>query len=309
MKPVVYIDILFFVNLLINSLTLHLTSILLKHRISARRILFFASVLALYSSIMFFPRLGLFYSLVGKAAVLAISVTSAFPARSVCSALKSIAVFFAVNAIFGGVMLALIFCTDFGTRTEAVISNGEIYFNLKLSTVLLSVVPAYLTAYIVSAIRKQGIKKSHCIAEMTVVFRQRKIKISAFADTGCDLCEPFSGKPAVIISRLAARKLLPHGFFKALTKDTNNSDLGQYASAYRALPFFSINNKKGILNGFVPDGLFINNTEIPHCTVAVAFGSLCEDGAYEALFNPCILDFEKNPQAINFSQKGSDFYV
>ena len=188
--PIVYIDLLFLINFLFDTTVLYCTSLFLKRTISLLRLCITATILALYSTVMFFPQIHLLYSLAGKILILLISVRIAFPIQNFVTHLKNTAVFFSINSVFGGVMYALIFATDFGTTVGAAVSNGEIYLNIRASTIFLSAIPAFSAALVISHIRKQNEKLASRLSNIKIEFNGKTASGKCFADTGCNLCEP-----------------------------------------------------------------------------------------------------------------------
>lgn len=306
--PTVYIDLLFLLNFLMNTVTLFTASLFLGRNITLPRLSASAAILALYSSIMFFPALKLLFSVLFKGIILTVSVWLAFPSKKLSVIIKNTVLFFAVNAIFGGIIYALIFATDFGVRIGAAVSNGEIYLNISASSLLLALIPAYGIAYLVMHIRRQTLKTASNISDVQIQFKDRKIKIKGFADTGCFICDPISKAKSIIISKSAAKKLLPADFFEALTLGIP-VNLREYASKYRIIPYSTISEPHGILHAFVPDSLMLNGQAANKILVAVAKFPLCENSRFDALFNPDILNSETDtsvfPGDVAFSNKNS----
>lgn len=273
--PAVYIDLLFLINFLFDASILFCTSLFLKRTISIPRLCITAAILALYSTIMFFPQIHLFYSLAGKILILLISVSLAFPVHNFIIHLKNTAVFFSINSIFGGVMYALIFATDFGTKVGAAVSNGEIYLNIRASTIFLSAIPAFSAALVISHIRKQNERLASRLSNIKIEFNGKTVSGKCFADTGCNLCEPLSGKAAVIISHNLAKKLL--GYNNSFPPDR-----------FCILPYTTIGEKSGMLSGFHPNNIEIDGVAV-NAVLAIAKHQLCVNQQYDAIFNPDIL--------------------
>lgn len=292
MTPVVYIDMLFLLNLLMNSLTLYSTSLLLKRRVSVFRLLLTAAILAIYSCAMFFPNIVFLYSVIGKAVILTLATAIAFPTTIWGQLLKNTLVFFTVSGIFGGIIFALIFATDFGTAVGAAVSNGEIYLEINPSAIIFALLLSYLCIYVVSYIKKQAEIKKPNMATVEIQLFERKVKIHAFCDTGCGLTDPLTGYPAIIISPDAAKKLLPRRIFNSLKDGAEISDLDNFLPRYRVLPFSTIACKNDILHGFLPDMVFINRKNLQKCVVAISNNPLCNNAEFDAIFNPSILDID-----------------
>lgn len=278
--PIVYIDLLFLINFLFDAAVLFCTSLFLKRTMSLLRLCITAAILALYSTVMFFPQVGLLYSLAGKILILFISVRIAFPVQNFVIHLKNTAIFFSINAVFGGVMYALIFATDFGTKVGAAVSNGEIYLNIRSSTIFLSSIPAFSAALVISHIRKQNERLTPRLSSIKIEFNGKTLSGRCFADTGCNLCEPLSGRTAVILSQSFAKKLLGDTYLSL------NSSFPP--DRFCILPYTTIGEKSGVLSGFYPDSIEIDGVAV-YAVLAIAKHQLCTTGQYDAIFNPDIL--------------------
>lgn len=291
MKPVIYIDMLFLLNFLIDSVMLYATALFLKHSITGLRMLFSAAVAALYSTVMFFPQLSFLYSIMTKTILLFIISWLAFPSKTPTVILKNGLVFLGVNTVFGGIMFVLIFTTNFGTILGAAVSNGEIYLNISFELLIISTLLAYTIIYIIAYIKKQNLQNAKITVSLTIQFADKQVTVSALCDTGCTLCDPISGAPAVIIAPKIAKNLLPKEFIKG--------DLNTLGTKYRSLPFSTIDNSKGILDGFIPDKLIINGQEITHSVVGI---SKADVDTYSAIFNPKLLENNTQRKAVNIGE-------
>ncbi len=295
MKPVVYIDMLFLLNFLINSVTICTSSFLVRKKPSVLRLVFSAGFSALYSTFMFFPQISFLYSLLFKAFFLAFTAWIAFPAKRPLLILKNALIFFGVNLVFGGAAFFMIFCTDFGTKMNAAVSNGEIYLDISFEMLLFSTVLSYITVYIISYIKVQTAKTEKITATVTVIFNNRQITERALWDTGCTLCDPIFGYPAVIISPDCAKKLLSDNFFEGIFEKSENK--------YRILPFRTVDCDCGVLHGFLPDALIVDGTEISHSVVAVSKTSVARDSEFSAILNPKLLENKSQGKAVNNCEK------
>ncbi len=294
MRPVIYIDMLFLMNFMMNTLTLYTASLFLRRGISVFRLLLAVSVLALYSCMVFFPQIGFMYSILAKALILTCASFIAFPAKHWLTAIKNAIVFFVVSAIYAGIAFALIFATDFGTRVGASVSNGEIYLDIKASTLMKSAVISYICVYAVSYVKKATAIQSENIFDIKIGSGEKSISIKAFGDTGCGLCDPINDIPAIIITKAAAKKLLSHSVLRIVEGKGSAEEIRKCGIKPCVLPFSSIDNKKGVLYGFLPDEVFVNKTEVKNCIIAISDGPMCNNGEFDAIFNPLILNQRKD---------------
>ena len=288
MKPIVYIDMLFLLNLFMDTATIYSASLIIKRRISNLRLFLASSILAIYSCAMFFPMLKLFYTILGKLAILTFASFVAFPSKNFFSILKNAFVFFAVSGIFGGIIFALIFLTDFGTTVGAAVSNGEVYLDIKASTLLFSVAISYVAIYTISYIKNRTLNLGKLIHDAEIILFDHKLKISIFADSGCLLSDPIKNRPAIILSQKASKKLVPTQILKELSSSLPDiNQFGGYSQRYCALPFSTIDKKSGILHGFVPDSVMIDQKVTKACVIAISDKAL--NLAFDGIFNPILL--------------------
>ncbi len=313
--PIIYIDLLFLFNFLMNSLTLNVTSLFLKRNLSLIRLALASGFLALYSVVIFFPGLSFFSSLVAKICAVFLGVLISFPEKSGILILKNALLFFIINSIFAGVMFSLIFFTDFGLFMDAAVSNGEIYLNINASALILSIIPAYLSAFLISLVRKQNERLLPQISDMEISIKNRRVHIKAFSDSGCMLKDPISGFPAVIVSKKTAKKLLSEKTIKTLSGNFSLSDLGDFSTRYRPLPFSTISTH-GFLHGFIPDSLLIDNQRVEKVIIGISQNQLSTNHQFDAIYNSIILeDVSMQNEIPNLHQNADnlkrkeDFYV
>lgn len=299
MPPVVYIDMLFLLNMLMDTITICATALILRRNISLSRIFFASGLLSLYSCAMFFPYIHILYTFLGKIMVLSLATAIAFPSHSLGQFLKNTIIFVSVTAILGGIIFALIFSTNFGTTINAAISNGEIYLDIKASTLLFGLTISYICIYTISYVKERNFVQNPNIAKLEIALLGKSIHIFAFADTGCTICEPVRNMPAIIISPESAKKLLPSQILKALFDFSDFSDLGKYATRYCKIPFYTIDQRCGLLNGFVPDKVVLNKKTIKNCIIAIAENPLSQNAQFDAIFNPSILSDKNTLTQIN----------
>lgn len=277
--PVVYVDMLFLLNFFMDSVILITTSQFIKSPIKLCRIVLSSTLCAIYSCVMFFPRISFMYSAVFKLLFLILIMYISFPKMTPVKLIKNTIVFIGVNCLFSGLCFFLIFRTNFGTTVGSVVSNGEIYLNIAPSTLVFSTMLAYLIAWCISYIKKQNLIQERITMEITIYFNSKYVTVNALCDTGCTLCEPISSYPAIIIDRQTAEKLIPQ-------------EQDQHIQ-YRVFPFSTIDNKKGILNGFIPDKIIIQSGEIHQCSVAISNAVINQSGDFSAIFNPTLLETQK----------------
>ncbi len=303
MKPIVYLDMLFLINFLMDTLVLLGTAFLIRKPFSLWRIALGSSLSALYSTVMFFPQISFLYSVLFKAVFLFFSVWIAFPASTIKALFKNAFMFFASNLIFGGMMFFLIFATDFGTAMHTFVSNGEIYFDISSKTLIFSITLAYLVIYVISFIKRENIVASRKQVDITISFENRTVSLKALCDTGCTLCDPISGFPAIILSPKCAKQLFSKEFLCSIRENTIPAG---YETRLRALPFSTLDTHLEIMYGIIPDKILIEDKEIKKSIIAISTTDFEKKAGFSGILNPQIFDFYNNESACKFQAERNE---
>ena len=305
MRPVVYIDILFILNFLIDFILLYVTAYICKRRARLWRLTLGAALGALYSCLMFFPRVVPVVTVVGKlicsAVLVALSLNTWKPAKL----LRAYAVFWMVSAAFGGMVFAFAFFTNAGVNLGAVVSNGEFYMQISGGTLALAVLFSYAGIFAFTKLCRKNFAKDKIILSLRLTRGGKTVKIRALIDTGCELCDPLDGRPVMIVWQGAAERLLDRESRRKLTEYQcmaagNTPPCSEWScDEIRMLPFSSVGAEKGFLPAVRVDSaqdmggkyridgdFFMGIVPFP----------LSENGIYDAVLNPDILIQEGNTQ-------------
>ena len=143
MKPVVYIDILFIVNLIINYILLWTTAKVSKCRASSLRLIIGSALGALYAVVIFFPKFEIYYTAIAKFIFSMLLVAVTFNIERVARFIKVLSILYVVSFAFGGAALALFYFTNIGAFLGVFLSNGVIYL-ISWKTLAVSGIIAYL---------------------------------------------------------------------------------------------------------------------------------------------------------------------
>ncbi len=277
MSVKVYLDVLFLINFIINTSIIYIASLLLCRKIHTFRLLSAGTLLALYSCAMFFPDFSFLLTIISKTLILSFCTFIAFPSKALKQITKNTLTVFLTYGICGGVMYALIFLTDFGYKTGAAISNGEFYLNLSTTSLFIGFSVCIIFSLIFLKIFRQSRIKDAQLFNVRLIHSGKAEAFKVFGDTGCSITDCTNS--VMIIDNKTANKLLPSDFF---LKEEN-------CDKWRIIPYSTISQKSGVLMGFVPDEIYINNTLHKNITVAISKKLLTPNGEYNGLINPTII--------------------
>ena len=289
MRPTVYIDVLFFINLLINLILLYVSARLLSLKIKPLRFLIASVFGALYSVLIFFPDFNVFYSgsakLLSSLAIIAI----AFNIKGWRLYFKTLGIFYLVTLLFGGCVFALFYLSGIGSRVGAVIKNGVIYFDLPWQFLFFSIGISYI---IISGIWKSILSRTrgNSFVSLNIEYSGSNATIRALLDTGNSLFEPISHSPVIVTELGEIKNILPESIRAAVESGNINFEEN---FKIRVIPFSSVGKENGLLLGFQPDRVTAtvneHQYEIENVIIGISPTSLSKDKSFQALINPAVI--------------------
>lgn len=294
--PVIYIDVLFAVNFLVNYLLLRVCCIFSGLKVYKYRIISGSIIGACYAVLVFFPDFTLIHSTVYKLLISMLIIAVSSPFFSVRSYLKTLLVFYAVSFAFGGCVLGIFYFSNVGARLGAVYSNGILYFNLPWTILVLSGVVFYTSVKLFTIITKRNMQGKNLKKKILLYFKENFVEVTALMDTGNSLVDPVSLSPVIIVEY----KLLKNLFSKDIRDDLDRigneniewimNDVTHKGLPVRLIPFASLGKENGLLLGFVPDKIEIYDNcgirIIDKCVVGIYERQLSKDKSFGALLNP-----------------------
>lgn len=290
--PVVYVDVLFAVNFVLNCILLRAAGLVCRSRPPLWRTALGAVMGALYAIAVFFPELGTINGLVFKLITSMIIICAAFPIYSLGGFFKLLFVFYGVSLIFGGLSFAVFFFTDWGAKLGAVYSNGIMYFDIPITALFLGAVAFYgglkIITYIFRISCRRGARR-----KVIVELDGRRAELIALADTGNILVDPISHVPVIVAELEALKELFDSRVRLCLSSEDIQEGLSEITSRgvkARIIPFSSVGEEAGLMIGFVPDLAAVREgggfKPMGQCIIGVYPKTLSADRSYDALYNP-----------------------
>ncbi len=296
--PVIYIDVLFIVNLIVNYLLLRASCVFSGLNFKRYRVLIAAFIGACYSVLVFFPDFTVVCSTIYKLLVSMLLVAVAFPFYSIRSFLKTLLIFYAVSFGFGGCVLGTFYFTNIGARFGAVYSNGVLYFNLPWSILAISWIVFYISVKIFGVITKKTLHRKSLQKKLLLYFKDNTVEVTALLDTGNSLIDPISLSPVIIVEYRLLKNLFNVEIQQALDRLGFDSiewimrEANERGLATRLIPFSSLGKENGMLLGFIPDRAEVYDEcgmkIIDKCVIGLCESSLSKDKSYGALLNPYV---------------------
>lgn len=252
MKTVIYADILFVINFLMNYILLRACSAFLKTDFSPVRFLLASLLGGSFSLIILVEGIPDAVVTVGKILFLILCIFVAFPASSFKEYIRYLGAFFAVNVIFAGVMAALCF---FVFPNAVIYTNGIAYFDIDILTLTVISIISYGIVTVISKVTSARAPQNR-FYDLEFECDGKSIMIRALYDTGNSLRDSFSGRPVIIVAKSAVMK---------------KNDITDFKN-YRLIPYSSLGGA-GLLEAFNVDAVTVKNQN----------GSFRADNVYIAL--------------------------
>lgn len=196
---VVYVDTLFLFNFAVNRLLLEGTRQVLRSTAARRRLTWGALLGAAYAVWSVMQPQSLVTSVPMRLAAGVLMVLIAFGRGGRAQILRCCLVFFCLSACAGGAVFALYYLL--GNGSDFTLLEGIAYLDLPLGSFLLfflAAFPVCLSGYRLFTAGR-GVTQRH--VEVTLTAAGRTLTAMALLDTGCLLCDPLSGRPAVVAER------------------------------------------------------------------------------------------------------------
>lgn len=275
MKLIVYADVLFLTNFVINLILLAVTSLLTHSKSKAYRRIIASCVGAVYAVCMFVPSFAPAASLLGKFTLSAVMTYISFGAKSIKAFVKNLCMFYTVSLVCGGCALVASYCTA-GRIGQ---NNGVLYFDTSLRTVIVSSVAAYVIIKLSLGIcKKYSSRDCH---RMVIYKNGRAAAITVLLDTGNMLTEPLTGSPVIIVEKTALRGIVPQDI-----PPSDILEMSKYIDDIRLIPFRALGTDNGLLMGFKPDKICSDEPLCDNITIAISNQSLSQSSEYNALAGP-----------------------
>ncbi|MCL1935804.1 MAG: sigma-E processing peptidase SpoIIGA [Defluviitaleaceae bacterium] len=273
----IYIDIIFFINLMMNFIIFFTVSKISKTNKNFFRIFLGSATSALlYCIFLVFLQniFNIFTAIFILISGLFVSFGKIFIKRFVFFLIYSHLIAF----LIGGMATAIYNYTNISLNTVfSIIRHFNI--NILFTSTIISYISIYFANRYFQKIKMT--KKSFCKVE---IFKDNKsVSFTALIDTGNSLVDPLNQCPVIIAEQKIVNKIF----------NINNIDENKGFEKIRLIPYKTIGNE-GILTGFSPDKVIIINNKQPIETTDVVIGlcdfNLSRKGLYQGLLNPSFLE-------------------
>ncbi|WP_040948447.1 sigma-E processing peptidase SpoIIGA [Gorillibacterium massiliense] len=298
---VVYIDLLFLANFIVDGALLAVTAWLMKTDMRPLRVAASAGLGALYVVFVYFPELSFLYTLGVKLLFSLAMVFTAFGFGSLQRYLRLLGGFYAVNfAAAGGVFAASYF---FLSQSELL--DGMLYtqFGGVSTMLLIPVLPA--TVWLLYRVVQSARNKQHLagnLADIQVEIGDFVHACRGLIDTGNQLYDPLTRTPVMIVEADQWKDALPPSWMTMIRSsevDRMVAAMGEDESSdwrdrLRLVPYRGLNRNTQFLLAVKPDRVTLHyngsSLETGKVLIGLDGGKLSADGSYHAIIHPKLLE-------------------
>ncbi|WP_178382710.1 sigma-E processing peptidase SpoIIGA [Paenibacillus sp. P46E] len=314
MNPlVVYIDLIFTANLLIDGILLWLTGWLVKQKVSWWRLISSALVGALYVVMMFVPELSFLYTFLIKFGLSVVMLWIAFGFTSLQSYLRALGAFYIINfAAAGGIVGVHYLLQSSGDIWNGILftSSGGQAYRLKIGFwFVLALLPVVLFLFkMIHSSRARREQLETYIGEVCVEIEGVSVSCPGLLDTGNRLNDPLTRIPVMVMEASLWEGHLPASWKGRLTQISADQLLleadGQsfaWQDRLRLVPYRGINRGASFMLALKPDLVTIKLGEETFFSKRVLIGldggTLSGDGVYRAVIHPDLTQRESPAKA------------
>ena len=241
---IIYIDIIFIENIIMNTIILYATAIILKQKVKNIRLIISAVIGSIYSILMYITKLTIYSSIISKFILSVVMAYVAFKPNDVKKIFKQIIIYYLTSFVFVGVALNLIYFL----RPENInIKNGLFTGEYALKVIMLGAIMAFIIIKISIKIIKTKFNTKNMYCDINLKINEKQIATKAMIDTGNLVKEPITNTPVVIVEESLLEGIIPKEILKNLENILcgNLENLPQdiqdkYLPKLRCIPFSSL---------------------------------------------------------------------
>lgn len=301
--PVVYIDVVFLVNVVMDAVLLWTTGWIAKRALRRRRVLFGALIGATYALILFVPALSILTSWPGKIIVSLLMVAAAYPSRNWLETFRLTLLYYFVSFVFAGATIALHFAIPGTSVAEGLVLTNQrfaIAANFRgLALVVAIPIGFSIIRYSFQRIRQIRVN-SGMLEKVAASLNGGRIEFIGLLDTGNRLRDPLSGRPVCLVEASVMKPLMPAELHQVIDE---GKDIVQalslvtdplWANRVALVPFQGAGGVRRITIAVRPEKLEVWRQDSWHataveCLLAVHTEKLSLDNRFQAILHTDVI--------------------
>ena len=295
----IYLDIVFFENVLMNFIIIYATGVVVKCIIKKRKVIIASCIGALYTVLMYMDIIPIYSNVIMKIILSFALIYVAFTPKSLKQLLKYMLIFYLVTFVFGGCVFALMYFLE---PQMVQLKNGVFVGAYPLKIAVIGGIIAFIVVQISFKVVKFKLSKKDMIYNIEVSINGLSVNIKALLDTGNLLKDPITGFPVIVIERNKLYSVIPEQILNNIDKiiggETDeliqNEEFLNYISKFRMIPFSSLGKQNGLLLGIKADSIKIildeRKENVSNVIIGIYDKSFTKNGMYSGILGLEILE-------------------
>ncbi|MFU1792803.1 sigma-E processing peptidase SpoIIGA [Paenibacillus azoreducens] len=307
---VVYIDLIFITNLLIDGALLWLTAWMRKQRLRWWRLAVAAMVGALYVVMMFLPELSFMYTFIIKFALSLLMLWIAFGFGSLQNYIRNMGAFYIINfAAAGGIIGIHYLLQNTGEIFNGIwfTASGGLSFELKIGfwfTFIMCFAVLLWFKFVYSTRRKLENRQEY-MGEVIVTIGGYNVSCTGLLDTGNQLADPLTRTPVMVMEAALWKEKLLASWLERLSGgepdklllEMNDADF-EWRDRLRLVPYRGVNRGSAFMLAIKPDAVEIRignqTSRAVKVLIGLDGGDLSGDRSYQAIIHPDLVQEENS---------------
>lgn len=295
----VYIDEIFFINLLMDALVVWSTGWLMQQTVPWNRLLIAALIGACYGVIIMLPQGIWLANGAAKMLCALLMVWVAFGRKSGKVFFKCVIYLYLVSFVLGGATIALMY---FGGNAIVQTWSGIALIQVDFCLFWLFG-GAVLLLFLVNGLQRmvsRRLEQPLQIIDVYIKLRGRMIGVKLLVDSGNCLTDTITGKPVTVVQTASLRALFTPQEYEHLMADTVATGMNvtktvlalpDLAGRVRLIPYQSV-GYQGLLLGIRTDTLQIDAWGVrqPGAVIALTSQPFSADGMYQGIISPAYIE-------------------
>lgn len=302
---VVYVDVIFLTNLLMDGAVLATTAWARKRRVAWWRVALASLLGACYVFILFVPELHFLFTFAVKSIFSVFMIMTAFGFASLQNLVRDLGMFYFVNFAFAGGMFGLRYflLSSSDVMNGILITHTGAVFQFTIGPLLaiISAVAVMLLVRNVFVFTRQKQQMSELLAEVRIVIGDVEAVCTGLIDTGNQLYDPLTRTPVMVMEAERWKEWLPESWLQRIRRaevDQLVTGLGGedefiWQDRLRLVPYRGVGRGTQFMLALKPDRVVIKQgekeQEVAKVLIGLDGGTLSHDRAYQAIIHPAII--------------------
>lgn len=280
---VLYIDVLFFINFVMDIIIFLITTMILNKPLYLRKHLIGGGIAALlYCMLLMLPVLQHLPYSICTLFMPIISILYLYKPIKLKNFIKYYLISTSVAALIGGMSFTILYQLQYYIPTYKVTARYVLIIGICVGSII------YFSFY---ALRRRLVMP-HFEYDLEIHYAGKIEHVLGLLDTGNMLYTPIGHRPVLVVTYDVIKNLLTEEECRDI--ESCHNDMGKLLELDKGpkyiIPFHSMGCEEGLLWGIMSECIILHKgvfeRKISECVIGIAFEKICGDRVYKALIHP-----------------------